>query len=128
MKTLLQNTIQQVDILFFTDTNSEIFLDNESLGYEKASIILNNSLHTLRIENPYFGSKELELTNKPYLQVVEAYKKPTRRIAQTISVIPGISQIYKKQYLKGSSLLLANLISLNVYLNAANEYSNEKNV
>lgn len=116
-----------VDILFFTDTNSEIFLDNVSLGYEKASIILNNSLHTLRIENPYFGSKELELTNKPYLQVVEAYKKPTRRIAQTISVIPGMSQIYKKQYFKGSSLLLANLISLNVYLNAANEYSTEKN-
>ena len=101
-------------------------MNDEFLGKERASIKLTQHFNLLRIENPYRGTKEIELTNEPYLQVLELYKKPTKQIAQTLSLIPGFSQVYKKQYLKGSVFLVSNMLAFNLYSKAVDEYSTEK--
>ena len=115
-----------IDALIFTDDNSDIYLNDEFLGKERVSIKLTQHFNLLRIENPYRGTKEIELTNEPYLQVLELYKKPTKQIAQTLSLIPGFSQVYKKQYLKGSVFLVSNMLAFNLYSKAVDEYSTEK--
>lgn len=116
----------RIDALIFTDSDSEIFLNDQFVGRERIGLNFNQEINVLRIENPNFGSKEIDLNNEPFLQVIQPYKRPIRSIAQTASLLPGFSQGYKRQYLKGGAFLLGNLLSLNYYMNAADEYSLEK--
>ena len=115
-----------VDAIIYTDDISEIYLNDEFLGKERVALKLTQQFNTLRIENPYRGSIDIEITKEPYLQILEPYKKPTKRIAQTVSLVPGFSQGYKRQYLKGAAFLVCNVFAFNLYLNAMDEYSSEK--
>ncbi len=116
------------DGLIVTDSTTKIYQDDELIGTGKALIDLpKDGSSNIKFESPYFGSKSNTFKGESTFQVMEHYRQPKKSTTQALSILPGVSQVYKRQYLKGGVFLATNLISMNFYFNTANEYSREQN-
>lgn len=128
----VQNNFAMADylnanIIIVTDQNTEILYKGNSEGTGFASFNLPFGRHEFIIKNPDYGSGKLLITPNPArpLTVIQQYKKPSKNFARTYSFIPGLSQFYKKQKLKGSLLLTATGGFLYLGLKNQSRYNEE---
>ena len=114
------------NFMLMVDHDSEIYHLGELMGVGFAK--LNSPLKQIELEivNPDFGSKKIDFSTGQGVSIYEHYRRPGELMAKTISVVPGASQIYKKQYLKGLGLSVASFSLLGIGLKKSNEYSEEK--
>ncbi|MBO6794342.1 MAG: hypothetical protein JJ895_10565 [Balneolaceae bacterium] len=114
------------DALIVSDSNTKIYQNDTFLGTGAAIVDLQPLRNTIRFVNPNFGSKEIEVSKSTLFSVFEHYRKPQKTTAQILSTIPGLSQAYKRQYLKGAAFLVSNILAINLYFDATDYYSLEK--
>lgn len=102
--------------LLITDTESNIFLNEKMLGREYSFVDAKTGINnfTATSTNKRGISKLVEFRNSDYtFTVVENYVKPSRKRAAKLAFVPGFSQVYKSQELKGllfqTSFILAAL-------------------
>ncbi len=85
-----------------TDEDSEIYYEGELLGKGFAAIDLPEGSGWIEIENPVFGKESVRVNGLPFLEVYEHYKRPNRQLSNALSVVPGVSQFYKKDLIKSA--------------------------
>lgn len=88
------------NIFILTDLDSEILYKSELIGTGFASISAPYETDFITIKNPDFGSKNILINGLPFLEVHEHYERPSRSRSRILSIAPGASQFYKKDYLK----------------------------
>lgn len=110
------------NVLLMVDHDSEVYMGNRLLGAEFIKTNIPFKYVELTVRNPDFGSKTLSLNLEPGINVFEHYRRPSELLSKTLSVVPGASQIYKKQVLKGTGLALVNLGLILATVNKTKEY------
>ncbi len=99
-----------------TDSDTDIYFDGEFKGTGFAFLDFKPGVNTIEFKNPYHKTSYVKIkyrNNKP-LTLNEYFVKPIRKLAYSASLVPGASQIYKKQYTKGT--LIFSGTSLFAYL------------
>lgn len=91
-----------LNAFILTDYDSEIYYRGELLGKGFASINLPEGSSWIEIENPDFGKKGVRVNGLPFMKVYEHYKRPDRNTSRMLSFAPGVSQFYKKNYLRSA--------------------------
>tara|TARA_R110000868_G_scaffold378658_7_gene644218 strand:+ start:13985 stop:14989 length:1005 start_codon:yes stop_codon:yes gene_type:complete len=114
------------NFMLVTDRDSEIYLRGELIG---TGFVKLNSLFRaieLTVKNPDFGSKSIDFSIGDGVAVYEYYRRPSESLAKSLSVLPGISQFYKKQVLKGLGLSAATISLVALGISKTTEYSAEE--
>lgn len=116
------------NFMILVDHDSEVYLGRELLGTE--FVAFNSPFRNLEltVKNPDFGSKNIKLSLSPGLSIYEHYRRPSEIAAKMLSVFPGVSQLYKKQYMKGIGLTALNLGLLSATIKKTQEYNDEEQV
>ena len=96
----------QINLILYTDDDSEIIIDSESVGFGFVQLDLPDGLHKLETKNPLAGNtkEELKVTSKRLI-ILEMFNKPLKTKSQYLSFFPGASQLYKGEKWKGILLL-----------------------
>lgn len=90
------------NIMVLTDDDSKVFFDGKSAGTGFAKTDSDKRKISVLIRNPDFGSQKFNVqVQQGGINFVEAYRRPKKSNARIFSVIPGASQVYKRQYIKG---------------------------
>ncbi len=104
------------NILLISDDESALFLDDEQIGfgYTFTNTEIGSQLFRAEIKNQdgsLFDAKQSSFRNsdRSFL-IVENYVKPDQKKARWLSIVPGASQHYKNQEIKG--LLIRTGIAL----------------
>ncbi|MEJ2052422.1 MAG: hypothetical protein P8X42_00765, partial [Calditrichaceae bacterium] len=120
------------NVMIYTDEESDIIIDGKKIDQGFAQIDLSNGKHTIETRHAESGSsiKSIEIDSKR-LCIYRMYNKPLKSKSQLLSILPGISQVYKGEKLKGSLILGTSLTCLisaviynNTYRNKNNKYLN----
>lgn len=114
------------NLMLMVDHDSEIYHLGElvGIGFTK----LNSPFKQIELEivNPDFGSKTIDFSIKQGVSVYEHYRRPGELMASTLALVPGASQIYKRQHLKGLGFSVATTSLLVFGISKSLEYSEEK--
>lgn len=115
------------NIIIITDENTNIIYEGNSVGFGFSSLNLPFGNHEIMIKNPDYGTSKIRITPNPArpLSVFLAYKKPDKLVSRTLSFLPGTSQMYKKQILKGSLLSVSTATLLIGSIKSSKNYNNE---
>ena len=89
------------NVIVLTDEDSDIFYNDEYQGTGFAKFNIGENLEELEIRNPDFGHKKRRLNvPEPRLIYIEDHRRPIKSESRFYSIIPGASQLYKKQHIK----------------------------
>ncbi len=91
-----------LNAFILTDSDSEIYYRGELLGKGFAAIDLPEGGSWIEIENPNYKSKGLRVNGLPFMKVYEHYTRPSRNTNRLLSFAPGVSQFYKKNYIRSA--------------------------
>ncbi len=119
------------NLIVMSDKNADIFVDDTYVGTGLQGLLLDKGNYSISVKS---DSYEKTITYSNYdknLNVLNLHTLPTKKKAYAYSLIPGASQFYKQDYLKGVifsvgfSALLVTSISYNHKLNQANKDSEQ---
>jgi len=91
-------------LMVFTDEDSEIFIDGQAAGRGMVKKDLEPGAYTVETRHPRAGDKKQQVhivANRPRLVIVELYNRPTKGQSRALGIVPGASQFYKRQAIKG---------------------------
>lgn len=133
------------NLIIISDEDSEIIVNGEYQGNGAVKMNMRTGPVDVSINNKFniesrFSTEVLNISTEKAI-VFEAYTKPERNTSIIYSVIPGASQVYKKQKIKGRFLtggfILAGVFSLQTnnkynselrtFNSLLNEYNNSTN-
>ncbi len=98
------------NIIVFSEENADIYLNGEKVGLTAVALKIPSGIVSLKAENNSLSSiKNIYASNRS-LQVINLTTLPVKKKALTLSFIPGGSQFYKQQKIKGG-LLAAGFLS-----------------
>lgn len=101
------------NISISTDESSFVVINDSTYG--KGSVItdIGPYLHNIRIEHPTARNRSQSVYINPSGQVdLSIFALPRRSTAMMFTLLPGASQIYKNQQVKGYSLAIATPVTL----------------
>lgn len=114
------------NIMVLSDEDSEIYYKGDYKGTGFAKFNAPEELAYLEIKNPDFGTTKKRLNVRGRrINFIEDYKRPIRSGAYSIAVLPGVSQFYKKQHLKGAFLSITTAVLVTYTVRKFNEYDSE---
>ncbi|MDR9415591.1 MAG: DUF5683 domain-containing protein [Gracilimonas sp.] len=89
------------NVMVLSDQDSDIFYNGEYQGTGFAKFNTFGKIGELELRNPEFGHKKRRL-NAPEQKIsfIESHLRPNKSTAIFYSILPGASQLYKKQHLK----------------------------
>jgi len=100
------------NVIVLTDEDSDIYYNGEYQGTGFAKINTGQEIGNLKIENPDFGQSKRRLNvPEPKITFVEKKLRPVKSESRFFSILPGVSQLYKKQHVK-AFLFGASAVSL----------------
>jgi hypothetical protein len=92
----------KVNVVIYTDDDSELFINGESLGKGSTIKDLPNGKHKIESKNTLAGnSSSIVNINSKQLKTISIYNRPEKSWSQLLSFFPGASQIYKGQTIRG---------------------------
>lgn len=91
-----------LNAFILTDSDSEIYYRGQLIGKGFAAIDLPEGSSWIEIENPNYRGKGIRVNGLPFMKVYEHYTRPDRNTSRMLSFAPGVSQFYKKNYLKSA--------------------------
>lgn len=117
------------NLIIVSDDDSEIYVNGRSIGMGAVKLNLRTGPANIRTANKktgisYFSTKVSNVDDEKAI-ILNAYTKPSLRASRYFSVIPGASQMYKEQKLKGYSISFGFLISSYLTLQNHNNYKSE---
>ncbi len=132
----LDNNVAAVDyynanLILLTDGDTDIFYEDSYVGTGYAMINASNGNKSIRYVNKYGYKKSVSyrvLSSR--VTASSSFLKPTEKIVKSASVIPGASQILKRQHLKASLFLtgtVGSILYAIVNNNKLNSVSDEYN-
>ena len=113
------------DFLVITDYDSRVYLNGVYQSRGTTELSLSPGNNEIAISNPKFGIRRNNVTSEDFYQVWEEYRRPNKLWAQVFSTVPGLSQTYKKQYLKASAFVLGTAALGISYLNTVDEHDSK---
>ena len=116
------------NFMLVVDHDSEVYLGRELLGTEFITFDSPFQNLELTVTNPDFGSKNVKFPLSPGLSIYQHYRRPSEAVTKMLTVFPGLSQIYKRQYLKGIGLTALNVGLLSATIKKTQEYRDEEQV
>lgn len=95
-----------VNFSIITDDDSEIFIDGKWIALGSFEVHIPLGKHKIEAVHPSGAKREKEVNINSYrLTKLEMYNKPLEGRAKLLSLVPGGSQLYKKQSMKGYAFL-----------------------
>ncbi len=94
------------NVFIATDYDSEVYFDSIYVGTGFAKLNPDLGPHFVTIKNPDFGTKSYLINSLPFGEVYDFYRRPRQDLAKKFAYLPGASQIYKREYLKGAAFTL----------------------
>ena len=96
----------KANLMIFSERGAEIFVNGQRIGHSIAGINLDDKYAEIRVVNSqYSASKKVRVT-PTRLQTYTVSTLPLKQKARMLSLLPGASQFYKDQPLKGSAILI----------------------
>ena len=108
-----------------TDEESDVYVNDHYLGSGFTYFDSNQKKNNIRIEHPVLGNKTYLLSAESLPKVYELYQRPDKFTHTALSVLPGASQIYKKQFLKGGLLLAGSIATGYLSFSSHAKYEDE---
>lgn len=103
------------NLIIVSDDDSEITVNGEDTGKGAVKLNMQTGPVDILIQNKYTGvssfSTKIFNLDSDKAFVLNAYTKPTLKQARLYGFVPGLSQVYKQQRIKGYALSSAFLIS-----------------
>ncbi len=98
----------QANLVIVTDKESFIFIDGNRVGQNYIRIDTLAATYLIQTKHQYAGnSKKTVHVKSDRLEIVEMFNKPHRSITFALGLVPGLSQYYLGQKLKGTFLFTA---------------------
>lgn len=120
------------NLIVVSDEDSEIIINGEYYGFGATKVNMRTGPYEITIRNQYTGEHTqtgIILNNESdNAIVVDGYTKPVLGFARLLSVIPGTSQIYKRQKMKGYLLSSSFLLSGYFAIQKKQQYNSEFNI
>lgn len=104
--------LNNATLIVLTDEDSEILIDGQSVGWGLIKKDLEPGTYTVETRHPRAGDKKQQVRiapNRPRLGIIELYNRPAKGRSRVLGVMPGFSQFYKGQSIKGVLFLGATL-------------------
>lgn len=95
------------NLMVFSEEGADIFINDAKVGTTGAGIYLKSGLAKVRVENNGYSTTKNVLVTSSALQTYSVSTLPIKRKARLFSFIPGASQFYKDQQVKGGVLLFS---------------------
>ena len=101
------------NLIVVSDEDSEIYIDEKYEGTGAANLFIEPGILDLTIKNPKTGISKRKIEHLPTenARVISAYTKPHKGTAFALGVLPGASQMYKRQKLK-SALMAGGFVAI----------------
>lgn len=121
------------NLLVITDSDSDIFLDDELIGKEYVFTNAPIGRRLLRIESSdsfqavYTKNSSVQNVSNYSFRIVEIYINPTKARARRLAFIPGFSQAYKYQATKSMIMMIGNITAFTTLSALEIKYRLEKN-
>ncbi len=94
------------NVIIHTDNDSEILFQGETIGRGFAALDLPEGNYTFTTKHPDAGrSRTRVFLREDRLTVLDMYTKPSKSVNRLLSVIPGASQVYKNQPVRGALIV-----------------------
>ncbi|MEX0610278.1 MAG: DUF5683 domain-containing protein [Balneolaceae bacterium] len=114
------------NVMVLSDEDSEIYYKGDYKGTGFAKFNAPEELAYLEIKNPDFGTTRKRLNiRERRINFVEDYTRPSRAGAYSVAVIPGASQFYKRQNLKGTLISVTSATLFTFTLHKYSQYRKE---
>ncbi len=111
------------NLILFTDPASTIVIDDSIYGKRFIKTDIGPYYHTIYIRHPSAKDRKERIFIEPSEQItLHMYDRPDRTTARIFSVIPGASQLYKNQNLKGAAFIALSTGSLLLFLHMTHRY------
>tara|TARA_R110000868_G_scaffold408293_7_gene691112 strand:+ start:72296 stop:73264 length:969 start_codon:yes stop_codon:yes gene_type:complete len=95
------------NLMVFSEEGAEIYVNDQLVGTSGAAMHLNGGLVSVRVKNDGHTVKKNLSVIPNKLQAYNLTTLPIKRKSQLFSFVPGASQFYKEQPLKGSAFLIS---------------------
>jgi len=112
-----------------TDPETDLYIDGIHVGREYAVVDTTGSFEVTGVHSS--GKKfteEFNTDDESFFHFHEQYLRPSRTTSWALSILPGGSQIYKKQYLKGlafAAVTIGGLAAASIYESKYQDKRNE---
>ena len=108
-----------------TDSETEIYFRGSYLGTGSVLTSLPTGKHEFTLKHPEFGSKKANFTLGRTLRLKNMQILPSQNVSNIYSVLPGGSQFYKRQYVKGTVFTLGTVLLASQYISKRKTYNDE---
>jgi len=116
----------QANMMILSEPDTEIFYTDSLMGTGFAIINSEDRFPTFRLVDNLGRVKNVEAAQTGQFTVIEKYVRPEKYASRTMSFIPGASQFYKRQPLKGSAFILGTLGFTSLYIIENSAYKDEE--
>lgn len=119
------------NLIIVSDDDSEITVDGEPIGRGAVKLNMQTGPVDILVENKFtglssFSTKIFNLESDKTI-ILNAYTKPLHSKAQLYSFVPGLSQVYKRQRIKGYAFSGSFLLSGYFAIQKKQQYTSELN-
>lgn len=110
-----------------TDPNSTIIIDDSTYGKRFVKTDVGPYYHNIIIKHPTAMDQKKRIYIEPSEQLnLSIYDRPARATAYTFGLVPGLSQLYKNQKLKGAIFITATTGALALSIGMAAKFKSDK--
>ncbi len=113
------------DIVVLTDSDSEIYVDENYLGEEFAVFSIDNKSAKLKVKNNRYYDKISKISKRDKVQIEFSSFYQYKRGFNAYEALPGFSYIKEKKYGKMALVISGLAVSTGLFFHYENEYSSQ---
>ena len=96
----------KANLMVFSEESANIYVNNNRVGTSIAGVKTDREYAIITVNNGTYSATKTVRVLPSRLQVFTVTTLPIKQKAIILSALPGASQVYKKQYVKGSAFLV----------------------